>query len=344
MRASRAREQAARAEADAAPPVRIDPRGKRILLVYLFQGLGDVVLLAPVAKALLDRGARVGVLVRPLGAAVLALAGLRLRRHQLPIEADPRTEAALRDELTRAAYDVAVDLTHRGDVDSRRWLMGATRLGWLQAGETAAPAGLHAGVLDLRPLADRHWSRASVAPLAPLGVTLPAYDVRWRCPPAATRWAERAWGDGPRVLLVPGSRSAAKRWPGWGAVLETLAKSHGARVIVSGAPWEATEMAALVDPLGARALVFTGRDLGRLLALVQTADLVLTNDTGPMHWAFACERPTIALFLHMSPECWGPPEPRPHIVARRVTPGSDDPGTIAWVTAAAGRILDRRAP
>lgn len=42
-----------------------------------------------------------------------------------------------------------------------------------------------------------------------------------------------------------------------------------------------------------------------LIRLIHGAELMVTNDTGPMHIAFACETPTIALFGPCSPQQYG---------------------------------------
>lgn len=42
-----------------------------------------------------------------------------------------------------------------------------------------------------------------------------------------------------------------------------------------------------------------------LIQLIHQAELIVTNDTGPMHIAFACNTPTIALFGPCSPEQYG---------------------------------------
>jgi ADP-heptose:LPS heptosyltransferase len=45
--------------------------------------------------------------------------------------------------------------------------------------------------------------------------------------------------------------------------------------------------------------------LGELLALLEGAACVLTNDTGPMHMAIALRRPTVCLFGPAHPEHYG---------------------------------------
>ena len=45
--------------------------------------------------------------------------------------------------------------------------------------------------------------------------------------------------------------------------------------------------------------------LGELFALIKSAACVVTNDTGPMHFAIALDRPTVCLFGPVSPEHYG---------------------------------------
>jgi ADP-heptose:LPS heptosyltransferase len=45
--------------------------------------------------------------------------------------------------------------------------------------------------------------------------------------------------------------------------------------------------------------------MDELIQLISSAELVITNDTGPMHIAFACNTPTIALFGPCAPEQYG---------------------------------------
>lgn len=45
--------------------------------------------------------------------------------------------------------------------------------------------------------------------------------------------------------------------------------------------------------------------IDELIALIKNADLVITNDTGPMHISFACKTPTVCLFGPCSPNQYG---------------------------------------
>ncbi|MEQ8279891.1 MAG: glycosyltransferase family 9 protein [Deltaproteobacteria bacterium] len=289
-------------DGDPGPP--IDPAGKHILLVYLFPALGDAVLLAPVARALLDAGAEVDVLLRPSGARIWRHVDLPVRVIEVgdPLDAD---------------YDVAVDLTRRFDADGRPHLARApVRLGWMGEDEPNPPPGLTFGTVDHRIQADRHWSRLQMLPLRCFGVKEPIFDVPFRIDDAARAAADAMWTSKPRVLVVPGSREARKLWrPNAYAIAGGALREDGASLVVVGAPAEADRIEEVADRIGAP--TYTGSDLGQLLALVQGADIVLTNDTGPLHLAYLSDVPTVAVFTQMPTVAWGPPHrTERHIVIR----------------------------
>jgi ADP-heptose:LPS heptosyltransferase len=322
--------------------LRVDPRGKRVLLVYLFSGLGDAALLAPVVMALLDRGAEVGLLVRPLAREVLRFVDRPIRIHVFGAR-------GLAREIRAAKYDLAVDLTMRDDVDARSWLLAPLKLGFVAPGESRADAGLDAGSVDARHHTDRHWSRALVPPLHPLGIVEPIYEVPFFVTRARVLEARSRWGSSrkPRLLVVPGSRSEEKRWDRthYAAIARDLSERHRARVILSGAPWERSALARMAKEIP-NASLYTGRDLGLLLALLAECDLVLGNDTGPIHLAYLLHVPTIALYTTMSPLSWGPPEPDPRFHLRRVegARGVQLDEIAAEITSIADRALTARVP
>ncbi|MCC7380224.1 MAG: glycosyltransferase family 9 protein [Deltaproteobacteria bacterium] len=300
----------------------MEVRGRRVLVVYLFSGLGDGILLAPVLKALAAAGAKkpIGVLAPPLPASALAHLGLDLRLH--------RTSEGR--AIQRAGYDIAVDLTFRADQDGRGWLArsGApVRLGFIGPGERLEDTGLTAGRLDRRHYTDRHFSAALIEPLRELGIVAPRYDLPWRVSKDQARRADRLLprrSKVPRVLLVPGSRSAEKRWPErtFAAIAHHAQEAHRASVVLAGAPRERPALVELARAAGvSSSSIYSGRDLGVLLALIARSEVVVSNDTGPVHFAFLLGVPTLALFSVMSPSAWGPPLPRPNQALVRASSG-----------------------
>jgi ADP-heptose:LPS heptosyltransferase len=87
----------------------------------------------------------------------------------------------------------------------------------------------------------------------------------------------------------------------------------GHRIVLVGAPSEAAYVGDLVadlTPESRSRVVNTagGLSLGELFAVISRARCVITNDTGPMHIAFALDRPTVCLF--------GPSDPNTYAIRR----------------------------
>jgi ADP-heptose:LPS heptosyltransferase len=121
------------------------------------------------------------------------------------------------------------------------------------------------------------------------------------------------WGKHPAPLLVVNPNASdlclERRWPleRFVAVITALLdKLPALSVALTGAPAEHAYVARLHTLLASyehRVANLAGKlSLGSLLALLERADCVLTNDSGPMHMAFTLSRPTVALFGPVHPK------------------------------------------
>jgi len=139
-----------------------------------------------------------------------------------------------------------------------------------------------------------------------LGTDRGPVSHRLRPPVAlAEQWRE-ALGEGsgaPLVGLFPGANASSRRWPRerFAHLAATLVR-EGARVVVLGGPGERAVTAAVADGApGARDL--GGRTtMEDLAAVLSVLDVLVTNDTGPMHLAGAVGTRTVSL--------WGASDPR----------------------------------
>ena len=131
-------------------------------------------------------------------------------------------------------------------------------------------------------------------------VSIPAGD---RTPRLHTTAAERDAAEtlleglaGPIVAMVPGGSKLEKRWPAdrFAAVADALATS----VVLLGAPDEAETLEAVTRAADTpvRNLIDRGLSLNSIRGVIERADLVVTNDTGPRHLAAALGTPAIVLF------------------------------------------------
>lgn len=106
-----------------------------------------------------------------------------------------------------------------------------------------------------------------------------------------------------------------RRWPlpSFATVIEALA-ARGHPVALIGSPGESAYVMRLFDRLSPEARRWTVPCAGELslaeaLVLMQHASCVLTNDSGPMHMAFALRRPTVCLFGPVDPRHYGTRQP-----------------------------------
>jgi heptosyltransferase-2 len=124
-------------------------------------------------------------------------------------------------------------------------------------------------------------------------------------PPAerVAAWRERLMrAPGPLVGLFPGANAPARRWPadGFAATAQRLA-AEGAQLVVLGGPGERDLTARVAAAAPGAADLGGATDLVDLAAILSLCELVITNDTGPMHLAGAVGTATVSL--------WGSSDP-----------------------------------
>lgn len=125
---------------------------------------------------------------------------------------------------------------------------------------------------------------------------------------AQARAALRALGvaEGrPLVALCPGSiNSRAKRWPAerYAALGDLLIAELDAEVLLIGSANEQDVSLAVAKQMRRQPAIATGSSsLAEVTAILNLADLLITNDTGPAHIAAALGRPTIVIFGPTNP-------------------------------------------
>jgi len=120
--------------------------------------------------------------------------------------------------------------------------------------------------------------------------------------------------DSPLIVVHPGCTMPARTypWERYAEIVDLLAEYLGATVILTGSEDERPLVERIwkcVRPQNRAAAFPLDRTLqfAELCALIERADLVVTNNTGPMHIAAAVKTPVVALFaLTNPPEQWGP--------------------------------------
>ena len=288
---------------------------KRILVIKL-SSLGDIAHGLYAVRALKERtGAAIDWVVQPEYAALLAACPDVERRIEFPRRRFWRGLPAFLRELRRERYDWIVDL--QGLFKSAltaRLARGGRRIGpaWAREGapwfydeqppKASGPRG-HA-VDELLAVAEL------AAPAAGMGVPVPELRIPESDPDGR---------PGPHVALAPFSRWSTKDWPlqKFAELGRRLAREMGCRIRIMGSAADAAAGETLAAEIGEGARSLCGQtDLPGLCALLRGMDLLITVDSGPMHWADALGVPLVAVFGATDPARTGPFRQRDHVVVK----------------------------
>jgi lipopolysaccharide heptosyltransferase I len=106
------------------------------------------------------------------------------------------------------------------------------------------------------------------------------------------------------AALIPGTNWATKRWPSehFAELVEPLRRRFGLKSVLCGGPQDA----ALASQIPVDRNLVGQTSLRQTVALLERADLVVANDSGPMHIAAALGRPLVCLYGPTDPHLTGP--------------------------------------
>lgn len=274
----------------------------RILIVKL-SSLGDILHALPTVHALRAQlGAEIHWAVQPEYAALVRCFPDVSRVIAVPRRRWWRGLARTAAALRRDHYDLAVDL--QGLFKSAfvtRLARATRRIGPSYAREGAwlfytARAG--------RPDRRRHAVEQAMDVLDHLGLERPAR------PGTPLRFPEVSPpGEAPRIALLPVSRWETKNWPAehFAVLARRLAAARRATILVLGGADDhpVGEIIRAAAPGSVHNLC--GRhSLPETFGVLSRCDLLIANDSGPVHMAAALGRPCLVLFGPTRPEQTGP--------------------------------------
>jgi heptosyltransferase-2 len=283
--------------------------------VFLPNWVGDAVMATPALRALRAhyRGRRLVGVLKPYVAGVLEGGDW----------CDELVPAAgvlgVARRLRRRGVEVAVLLPNSFRAALAAWLGGCRRrVGYARYGraplltDALEPPRDADGRLAVRPILDAYNRLAEH-----VGCARPGRHLELFTTPADEAAADRVWhrsGLSLRhevVCLNPGAAfGAAKHWPAdyFATLARDLARQRGSGVLVLCGPAEADlargiavraghpAVHALSDLTAPAAAGGPCLGLGLTKACVRRADLLVTTDSGPRHFAAAFDRPVVTLF------------------------------------------------
>lgn len=298
----------------------IEPGPSARILLLKTHALGDVLMTTPAVRALRNRFPNAtleywtGHWSEPVLRhnsdldAVITFADQALQNRK------PAAVLRLVHRIRTAGYDAAV-LFHPSPLIHLLTAAGGVRLRiGLVEGESAS---LHR-VIPWQPFGDRYVGDFFFSLVQTLGVSgareemqfEPGADARHR---AREYLAERL--GRPFIVICPGGGSnprdtvPAKRWPAasFAALAERLVRDRTATILLLGGPSDREILKAVAASAPSAACLFD-IDILQLGAFIQAADLLITNDSAPLHLGIALKVPTVAIFGPTNPANLLPPE------------------------------------
>ena len=279
-----------------------------------------------------------------LGDVIQALPVLRMIRRQLPssrvhwwidsnlaplLEGDPDLEGTILFhrqgwrsaphwvELARTIlwmraqqFDYVLDLQSLARSGSIAWLANGARLIGMDEPREGARGFYDQVVVRSSFLTHAVDWYLGVLPMMGLKVD---WNIQWLpARPARARALEEKWPSGGSrwIVLQPGARWTNKRWPAehFSAVVRLLRKSDSRiRFVILGSDSDRPLASAIASAEADGCLDLSGQTtLPEMVEWVRRSELLISNDTGPMHVAAALSKPVVAIFGPTEPHRTGP--------------------------------------
>jgi heptosyltransferase-2 len=280
--------------------------------VFLPNWVGDAVMATPAIHALRQRypDARFLAVLKPYVAGMIEGTPWFDRVIEFDKCGGPsRGTLAIGRQLLAEHVDLAVLFTNTFRAGLAAWMgrckrrIGYARRGrgWLLT-EALAPIRDDTGNLKPSPVVDAYNRLSEIAGASP------DRQLRLATTPRQDAAANHVWRETGLdrfrevVCLNPGAAfGASKHWSvdSFAALARRLARERGCGVLVLCGPSErqmAREIVAGAGAPGVCTLADVPLSLGLTMACVRRADLLVTTDSGPRHFAAAFGRPVVTLF------------------------------------------------
>jgi ADP-heptose:LPS heptosyltransferase len=212
--------------------------------------------------------------------------------------------------LRREAFDLVLDLQGLLRSGLMTWATRAAR----RVGFSSAREGASWFYTDRVPGADferlhavdRYWLMAEA-----LGVGDGPKLFQVPIATEARSWAERTLAAYPQpwLMVAVGARWVTKRWPPahFAELLRRTQNQFGGTAVFVGAGDDTPLSQTAIRELKHPSLDLTGQtSIPQLAAILERADVMMANDTGPLHLAVALGRPVVAPYTCTKVRLTGP--------------------------------------
>jgi predicted lipopolysaccharide heptosyltransferase III len=224
-------------------------------------------------------------------------------------------DVAMVSSVAGKRFDYCIDFT-RNDRSAFLTLLSAAHrrvTSYRVREKSKTRARLYTDLVRVR-VRDMHTIDYNLALLEPLGVRTASFTPQLDLPRTAREKAgtlRRDWKiTRPYVILHPGSARREKLWDAarWAKVIDQFGQSEFELVLTGGSSVdEQAHIAAITQRTRQKFIDLFGKtDLLTLAALIAQAQLLVTVDSAPVHFAAAMHTPQVILFGPTNPFHWRP--------------------------------------
>jgi ADP-heptose:LPS heptosyltransferase len=268
---------------------------KKILFISL-SNVGDIVLTTPAMRALSENfpEAKIDVMVGPNGVELFKKhpAAAKVITYNKHISMSDKRE--LIQKLRKVKYDLIIDMRN----SLFPFLVGAR---------------YRTSPIRVPPKSIKHKKKQHLWKLSSVGLSVQDASFFVHIPQEDSDYIERIMKDvdgaKPIVAISPGAKSDIKKWPkeNYAELVDKLMERLDAQLIMVG---DSLDSPLIKDILATREDKITDLSgkttLCQLASLLRKCDLLITNDSAPLHLAGAVDTKVLAIFGPTDSKAYGP--------------------------------------
>src|SRR6188472_370083 len=225
-------------------------------------------------------------------------------------------DVAMVSSVAGNRFDYCIDFTRNDRSAFLTLLSGARRrvASYRVREQSKTRARVYTDLVGVR-VRDLHTIDYNLALLEPLDVRAASSAPQLKLPQTAREKAEKLRQDWkinrPYVILHPGSARAEKLWDAarWAEVIDHFRQEDEFDLVLTSGPaaHEQTHIVAITRRTVQKFIDLSGKtDLLTLAALIGQAQLLVTVDSAPVHFAAVSHTPQVILFGPTNPFHWRP--------------------------------------
>ena len=178
-------------------------------------------------------------------------------------------------------------------------------------------------ILGTSEKGEHHSAEHNLELLKTIGIEITSKRIHFYVNEAENNWAKEFIANnlphGKKIIgIIPSGGWPSKRCDAskWVEICNALKQKYNLFFLILWGPGDETDANYIKNNLQEDAVLIPEVKIGKLSALIQNCDLVIANDSGPMHIAAALGVPTLGIFGPTNPKAHGPYSPNSDYVIK----------------------------